>query len=106
DGVRFHDGSSLDAAAVVASFERGRGSRYRQLFDDEPLITRIQAVDPRTVRFELRAPFGPFLAHLAAPQAAIARGTAGTGAFVAGDGALAPDGTLTLHRSDSYWRHD
>src|SRR2546425_7211341 len=29
DGVRFHDGSSLDASAVVVSFERGRASRDR-----------------------------------------------------------------------------
>src|SRR5437588_234303 len=79
DGVRFHDGNALDAAAVVASFERGmtsRGSAYRALFADPAAILSVQAVDPRTVRFDLRAPFGPFLAHLAAPQTAIARGAA------------------------------
>ena len=106
DGVRFHDGSSLDAAAVVASFDRGRAFRYRMLFDDPPAIARVQAVDARTVRFDLTAAFGPFLAHLAAPQAAIARGTSGTGPFAAGDSALAPDGTLALRRSDTYWRRD
>jgi peptide/nickel transport system substrate-binding protein len=106
EGVRFHDGSSLDASAVVASFERGRPSRYRLLFDDPPVIARTQAVDARTIRFDLRTPFGPFLAHLGAPQAAIARGTSGSGPFAAGDSALAPDGTLTLRRSDSYWRRD
>ena len=106
DGVRFHDGSSLDAAAVVASFDRGHALSYRMLFDDPPAIARVQAVDARTVRFDLTAAFGPFLAHLAAPQAAIARGTSGTGPFAAGDGALAPDGTLTLRRSDTYWSRD
>ena len=108
-GVLFHDGAPLDAAAVVASFERGKTSRassYRALFDDPPSIVRVQAVDLRTVRFDLRAPYGPFLAHLASPEAAIVRGTAGTGPFAASATALAPDGTLTLRRNDSYWRRD
>ena len=120
DGIRFHDGAPLDAAAVVASFERARSTRapgrgagpyasYRALFggfDEASMIARVQPVDARTVRFELRPPIGPFLAHLAAPQAAIARGDAGTGPFLAASDALAPDGTLTLRRSDSYWRRD
>jgi peptide/nickel transport system substrate-binding protein len=108
EGVRFHDGTALDPAAVAASFERGRTTAaYRTLFDDPSAIQSIQAVDARTVRFDLRAPFGPFLAHLAAPQAAIARVNGiGTGPFTASAGALAPDGTLTLGRNDFYWRRD
>jgi peptide/nickel transport system substrate-binding protein len=108
DAVRFHDGSPLDGAAVAASFARGRlASAYRTLFDDPSAIVSVQAVDPRTVRFELRAPFGPFLAHLASPQAAITHSSgAGTGPFTSSAAALAPDGTLTLRRNDSYWRRD
>jgi peptide/nickel transport system substrate-binding protein len=112
EGVRFHDGDPLDASSVVAIFERGRTSgasapAYGTLFDDPSTIQRIQAVDPQTVRFDLRTPFGPFLAHLAAPQAAIANANgAGTGPFTASASALAPDGTLTLGRNDVYWRRD
>ena len=107
EGVRFHDGTSLDAATVVASFERGRGAKaYAALFDDPSQIARVVALDQRTVRFELRAPYGPFLAHLAAPQTGIARGLAGTGPFAAGTDALAPDGSVTLRRSETYWRRD
>ena len=107
EGVRFHDGATLDAAAVAASFDRGRGTKaYASLFDDPSEIVRTVAVDPRTVRFDLRAPYGPFLAHLGAPQTAVTRGLAGTGPFAAASDALAPDGTLTLRRSDTYWRHD
>jgi peptide/nickel transport system substrate-binding protein len=108
DGVRFHDGSALDATAVAASFERGKtSSAYHALFDDPPAIASIQAVDTRMVRIDLRAPFGPFLAHLSSPQAAIAHASgAGTGPFAASAAALAPDGTLTLIRNASYWRRD
>jgi peptide/nickel transport system substrate-binding protein len=119
-GVRFHDGTPLDAGAVAASFERARNTRdprrgaesyasYRALFggfDEASAIARVQPVDAATVRIDLRAPYGPFLAHLAAPQAAIAHGTAGTGPFRAAADALAPDGTLTLTRNDAYWRRD
>src|SRR6266581_2953703 len=73
EGVLFHDGVPLDASSVIASFERGRAARasaYKALFDEPSAIVALVAVDPRTVRFDLRAPFGPFLAHLAAPQAA------------------------------------
>ena len=108
EDVRFHDGVPLDAPSVVASFERGRTTAaYQLLFDDPSMIQTIKAVDARTVRFDLRAPFGPFLAHLGAPQAAIARADgAGTGPFTASANALAPDGTLTLGRNDFYWRRD
>src|SRR4029077_17994151 len=70
-------------------------------------IMTLVAVHPRTIRFDLRAPYGPFLAHLAAPQAAIALANgAGTGPFTASANALAPDGTLTLGRNEFYWRRD
>ena len=108
EGVRFHDGAALDATSVVASFARGKATRaHRALFDEPSAIVNVQAVDPRTVRFDLRAPFGPFLAHLAAPQAAIARSSGvGTGPFAASTSSLAADGTLTLRRNESYWRRD
>jgi ABC-type transport system substrate-binding protein len=108
EGISFHDRSPFDAASVAASFERGRTTRaYGVLFDDPAAIKSVEALDPHTVRIDLRAPFGPFLAHLASPQAAIARANgAGTGPFAASAVALAPDGTLTLRANDSYWRRD
>jgi peptide/nickel transport system substrate-binding protein len=110
EGVRFHDGAPLDAAAVVATFEHGRtspASAYRSLFGEPSTIVSVHAVDTRTVRFDLRAAFGPFLAHLASPQAAITHpNNAGTGPFAISAAGLAPDGTLTLRRNDSYWRRD
>ena len=107
EGIRFHDGTPLEASVVAASFDRGRTTpAYRTLFAEPSAIARVQAIDARTVRFDLRTPFGPFLAHLASPHAAIARGTSGTGPFGAPADALAPDGTLSLRRNDSFWRRD
>jgi len=86
EGVKFHDGTLLDAAAVAYNFERARdtahparGSRggfalfaARWSVDGgETLVAKVAAPDPRTVVFTLRAAFGPFLADLANPAFAI-----------------------------------
>jgi peptide/nickel transport system substrate-binding protein len=87
-GVRFHDGTDLDAAAVVLNFDRARqvahplrGSagtdRYRAFaallegFDDASVISRVEAKDSTTVVITTKVPFGPLLADLAMPSFAI-----------------------------------
>ncbi|HWT77242.1 MAG TPA: ABC transporter substrate-binding protein [Candidatus Methylomirabilis sp.] len=82
--VKFQDGTPFDAAAVVWNFDRWRLSKHPQHenqtkagktfehfeaqfggFDDKCLITKVEAVNPGTVRITLRSPLGPFLANLA-----------------------------------------
>lgn len=73
EGVTFHDGTPLDADAVVVSFER--------LLDPEvglagagrfqPVIDTVEAVDASTVRFELASPYPAFLALLTGAQAQV-----------------------------------
>jgi peptide/nickel transport system substrate-binding protein len=83
-GVKFHDGNPFDAAAVVWNFDRWRLSKHPQHenqikagqtfeyyeaqfggFDEKSLITKVEAVNPQTVRITLKSPQGPFLANLA-----------------------------------------
>ena len=88
-GVKFHDGTDLDASAVVLNFDRARqtahplhgapgADRYRAYaallegFDDASVIARVEAKDSMTVVITTKLPFGPLLADLAMPSFAIA----------------------------------
>lgn len=68
-GVKFHDGTDMDSADVVASLKRWTqiASRGKQV---APLITSIDAVDASTVRITLNAPHAPLLSLLAFNNAA------------------------------------
>jgi peptide/nickel transport system substrate-binding protein len=82
--IKFHDGNPCDAAAVAWNFDRWRLSKHPQHenqekagkafqyyldqfggFDEKSLITKVEAVNPTTVRITLKNPMGPFLANLA-----------------------------------------
>ncbi len=84
-GVKFHDGTDLDAAAVALNIERARltahplrgpagAERFRAFaalfdgFDDASVIARVEAKDSATVVITTRLPFGPLLADLAMPS--------------------------------------
>jgi peptide/nickel transport system substrate-binding protein len=81
--VKFHDGTPFDAAAVVWNFERWRFSKGPQHenvlkigktfeyygkqfggFDEKSIISKVEAVNPTTVRITLNSPQGPFLNNL------------------------------------------
>ena len=82
--VKFHDGTPLDAKAVVWNFERWWKSAHPQHenqkkagqtfeywegqfggFDDKSIVTKVEATGSHTVRITLREPQAPFLANLA-----------------------------------------
>ena len=82
--VKFHDGTPLDAAAVVWNFERWWKSNHAQHenqvkagqtfeyweaqfggFDDKSIVSKVEAVGSHTVRITLKDPQAPFLANLA-----------------------------------------
>ena len=70
DGITFHDGSTLDAADVAATYERlafppeGVVSERLETFRQ---IDRIEVVDPLTVRFHLKAWDNSVLGTFASP---------------------------------------
>ena len=64
-GIKFNDGTPLNAEAVRYSLDRHltiKGSARRSELE---LVTAIEAIDPLTVRLRLKAPFSPILATLA-----------------------------------------
>jgi len=80
EGVKFHDGTPFNADAVVINFERqwktdhplhfeSQVYEYWEYmfngFDDDCLITSVEAVDDLTVKITLREPLAPLLANLA-----------------------------------------
>jgi peptide/nickel transport system substrate-binding protein len=80
-GVTFHDGEKLDAAAVKYNIERHKTMAGSNRRGELAPVTSVDVVDERTVRLNLNAPFSPLLAQLAdragmmvSPKAAQAAG--------------------------------
>ncbi len=64
-GVKFNDGTPMNAEAVRYSLDRHlnmKGSNRRSELES---VNTIEAVDPLTVRLKLKAPFSPLVAILA-----------------------------------------
>src|SRR5918994_6623322 len=65
DGVTFHDGSPLTADDVAFTYQTilkpETNAPLRGLFSP---ISKIEAVDPKTVKFTLSTPYSPLLSYL------------------------------------------
>ena len=64
-GVTFHDGEKLDAAAVKFNIERHKNMAGSNRKGELAPVASVDVVDPSTVRLNLSAPFSPLLAQLA-----------------------------------------
>jgi peptide/nickel transport system substrate-binding protein len=117
EGVLFHDGENMDAAAVKASLERHLKLQGSQRKAEIAAIASIDAVDPHTVQLNLSAPFAPLIAQLTdragmilSPKAVEASGDkfaahpvcAGPYKFTE---RVAQD-RIVLDRFDRYWNKD
>jgi peptide/nickel transport system substrate-binding protein len=111
EGVRFHDGTALDAEDVRFSLDRARAedsvNAQKALFEG---IEAVEVVDPLTLRVALAEPDGSFPFKMAwgdavivAPESAdgLGQNPVGTGAFRFED--WAQGDRVTLARNEDYW---
>ena len=80
-GVKFHDGEPLDAAAVKFSIERHLNMEGSNRKAEISAVSAVEIIDDHTVKLVLKAPFAPLLAALSdragmivSPKAAQAAG--------------------------------
>jgi glutathione transport system substrate-binding protein len=114
-GISFHDGAPFDAAAVKANFDRvtnpANHLKRTSLF---AMIDHTDVVDPTTIRFVLKSPFGAFVPTIAHPSAMqlspkaiqqygrdINRNPVGTGPFKFVSWSA---DTLKVTKNDKYWK--
>ncbi|MFN8591950.1 MAG: ABC transporter substrate-binding protein [Thermomicrobiales bacterium] len=126
DGVKFHDGTTMDAEAVQFSYQRimDPDNEYYKLGQPFPLIDfwyeaidpkKIEVKDERTVVFNLKKPHSTLDAFLAWPAAAIVSPEAvkkygadfrtnpvGTGPFTFKE--WIPNQQVSFTRFDDYWK--
>mgnify|MGYP001069545044 CR=1 FL=1 len=132
EGVKFHDGTPFNADAVVLNYERQWKTDHplhfeEQVFeyweymfngfDEDCLITSVEAVDDLTVKISLREPLAPLLANLAMDIFAISSpkaleeygaeyGTPGAGAVGTGPFKFVEwleDDHITAEANMDYW---
>jgi len=65
EGVTFHDGEKLDAAAVKFNLDRHRTMAGSNRRSELAPVVSVDVVDPYTVRLNLSAPYSPLLGVLA-----------------------------------------
>ncbi|MEQ9056818.1 MAG: ABC transporter substrate-binding protein [Roseovarius confluentis] len=121
DGVNFHDGSPLNAEAVKFNFDRMLDENH-PYYDTGPFplsfffsaVENVEAVDDRTVRFTLNAPYAPFLSNLAytpgliVSQAAVEERGADFGRNPSGTGPFKfvewrSNEAVVVERNPDYW---
>jgi peptide/nickel transport system substrate-binding protein len=109
-GVKFTDGTSLNAAAVRANLlhtETGSNEAASMLKS----ITGVDAVNPTTVDIHLSAPdpdlvdsLGDVSGMIASPKDLTAKnGPVGSGPYVLDESATTPGSTYTYTRNPGYW---
>lgn len=64
-GLKFNDGTPLDAQALRESLERHRSLKGSNRRSELELVTSVTVLDPLTVRLKLDKPFSPLVAILA-----------------------------------------
>jgi peptide/nickel transport system substrate-binding protein len=117
EGVKFHDGTPLDAGAAAFSFLRQMDKSNPAHLPDATfaywsamfnMITAVEVVDPMTLRLRLREAHAPLLAslcipaaHLISPKFIDQRHPVGTGPFRFVE--WVPNERIALDANPDYW---
>jgi peptide/nickel transport system substrate-binding protein len=120
--VKFHDGTSLDADAVIVNIDRMLNESSPFYFKGKMVnaisrygqVAAYRAVDPGTVEIKLKNKYAPFLGAIAHPNAGIVSPTAlkkygediaknlvGTGPFKFSE--WRPNETIAFERNPEWW---
>ena len=67
-GVKFNDGTPFDAAAVKKSLDRHRTDKKSARVADLAAVSKVDVVDPSTVKLTLSRPFTPLTAAARRPR--------------------------------------
>jgi ABC-type transport system substrate-binding protein len=120
DGVKFTDGSALDANAVIVNTQRHIDKPTSPAHAQADTIASMRAVDPLTVEFTLKQPLGDFPVFFAQPFNAgtlgmivspaalaqygddVANHPVGAGPFVMDS--WIRDNKMILKKNPSYWK--
>jgi peptide/nickel transport system substrate-binding protein len=115
-GVTYHDGTPFDADSVKWNIDRYRTAQGSARSGELAPVESVEAVNPETVKFNLKTPFSPLLAILVdragmmvSRKAAEAGGAdftrkafkAGTGPFMLTE--AVKDDHITLEKNPSWW---
>jgi len=114
-GVKFHDGTPFNAAAVKANFDRVRNPENKlRRYTLYKIISQIDVLDDYTVRFTLSEPFGAMIATFAHPAGGInspaavekygkdyMKNPVGTGPYKFQE--WVPNDHITLVKNPDYW---
>jgi peptide/nickel transport system substrate-binding protein len=74
-GVKWHDGQPFTAADVKATMDRVMNPSFQSPRCGsmlKPVVASVEALDPHTVQFRLKAPAAPFLGYMASAWCRIA----------------------------------
>lgn len=127
EGIRFHDGETFDADAVVFNFRRIIDPAFEHFYERAnalkagPLqfVERVERVDGKTVDFVLSRPWGPFLSQMGgwlapglplimSPKSILEYGNEGANTHPSGTGpfkvsSIDPGVQIVTERNADYW---
>jgi peptide/nickel transport system substrate-binding protein len=115
-GVKFSDGTDMDAAAVAFNLDRAMHLPDSRRKSEVASIDTVDIVDPLTVKLNLKQPFAPLIAQLSDRAGLIASPTAlkNPAGFDAAPACSGPfkfaervvQEKVVLARDPTYWDHD